>query len=163
MKDTGATSILRIIRSAAALARMLPTFDLSCVEKAARWHLKKTGEKENKKKGRRRKILFIYFSKNQVDLNVFLTHEEQEARKDEARSSVYAMRPRRQQEVRPNLNIKKCLCHFFLLSSPSCNFCRLHFVFCICSVVWAHTVSHPSTYVRSMVGVLGLFGEWLSF
>ena len=30
---TGALSILRIIRSAAALARMLPTFDLSCDEK----------------------------------------------------------------------------------------------------------------------------------
>ena len=32
---TGAPSIFNIIRSAAALARMLPTFDLSCEENAA--------------------------------------------------------------------------------------------------------------------------------
>ena len=32
--DTGAASIFSVIRSAAALARMLPTFDLSCEENA---------------------------------------------------------------------------------------------------------------------------------
>ena len=33
---TGAPSILRLIRRAAALARMLPILDLSCEENAAR-------------------------------------------------------------------------------------------------------------------------------
>ena len=36
LKAIGALSIFKLIRKAAALARMLPTFDLSCEENAAR-------------------------------------------------------------------------------------------------------------------------------